>query len=46
MPLPPIEHRWNDKDRKLKDMVGNLSQVYFVHCRSHMEWLGLNPVLC
>jgi hypothetical protein len=41
-----MEHRWNEIDGgKPKYSGKNLSQCYFVHHKSHMDWLGSNPGL-
>jgi hypothetical protein len=39
-----MEHRWNEIDRgKPKYSGENLSQCHFVHNKSHMDRLGIEP---
>jgi hypothetical protein len=39
-----MEHRWNENDRKKPKYSGKkLSQCYFVHHKSHMDWPGIEP---
>jgi hypothetical protein len=39
-----MEHRWNETDtRKPKYSGRNLSQRYFVHHKSHMDWPEIEP---
>jgi hypothetical protein len=37
-------HKWNDNGRvKTKYLAKNLSQCHFVHNKSNMDWLGIEP---
>jgi hypothetical protein len=36
-----MEHKWNDKDRKIKYLEKNLSQCHFGHHKTHMDWPGI-----
>jgi len=39
-----VEYRWNDADReKLKYLEKNLSQCYFDHHKSSVDWPGIIP---
>jgi hypothetical protein len=40
-----IEHRWNDSDgrKKNRSTLRKTCQCHFVHHKSHMDWLGIEP---
>lgn len=39
-----MEHWWSDTvKRKVKYLEENLSEFQFVHNKSHVDWLGIEP---